>query len=416
MNKCGGTVSEKRTKHIIREREQKMKEIIISKNNEGTTIALLENGVLIEKYEDTENKNYLEEKIYLGIVKDILPGMQAAFIDIGEEKNTFIHLKDLLPKIDITKQKEKNDKTISQIIKNGDKILVQVKRDATNIKGAKVSTHISLANRFTVLMPETEIITASQKIENEEEKKRLINTVKKVIPKKYGAIIRTSSIGKSEKELKQDLEESIQKWKKIKEKVDMATKVPILIDSGNSFIKKMILDLIDKDITRIIINNEEDEKEIKLILDNIEAKNNIKLELRKNEEILKVYDTDTQIEKTKARKVYLKCGGFITIDKTEALTAIDVNSGRYTGKKDVEETILKVNKEATIEIAKQLRLRDIGGVIIIDYIDMNLEKNKKEIEEILKRELKKDRSKTQVIGFSKLDLLEMTRKHIRGEG
>ena len=265
-------------------------------------------------------------------------------------------------------------------------------------------------------MPETEIITASQKIENEEEKKRLINTVKKVIPKKYGAIIRTSSIGKSEKELKQDLEESIQKWKKIKEKVDMATKVPILIDSGNSFIKKMILDLIDKDITRIIINNEEDEKEIKLILDNIEAKNNIKLELRKNEEILKVYDTDTQIEKTKARKVYLKCGGFITIDKTEALTAIDVNSGRYTGKKDVEETILKVNKEATIEIAKQLRLRDIGGVIIIDYIDMNLEKNKKEIEEILKRELKKDRSKTQVIGFSKLDLLEMTRKHIRGEG
>jgi len=393
-----------------------MKEIMISKNNKGTTIALLENGVLIEKYEDTENKNYLEEKIYLGIVKDILPGMQAAFIDIGEEKNTFIHLKDLLPKIDITKQKEKNDKTISQIIKNGDKILVQVKRDATNIKGAKVSTHISLANRFTVLMPETEIITASQKIENEEEKKRLINTVKKVIPKKYGAIIRTSSIGKSEKELKQDLEESIQKWKKIKEKVDMATKVPILIDSGNSFIKKMILDLIDKDITRIIINNEEDEKEIKLILDNIEAKNNIKLELRKNEEILKVYDTDTQIEKTKARKVYLKCGGFITIDKTEALTAIDVNSGRYTGKKDVEETILKVNKEATIEIAKQLRLRDIGGVIIIDYIDMNLEKNKKEIEEILKRELKKDRSKTQVIGFSKLDLLEMTRKHIRGEG
>lgn len=393
-----------------------MKEILISKNNEGTTIALLENGILLEKYEDTENKNYLEEKIYLGIVKDILPGMQAAFVDIGEEKNTFIHLKDLLPKIDITKQKEKNNKTISQIIKKGDKILVQVKRDATNIKGAKVSTHISLANRFTVLMPETEIITASQKIENEEEKRRLIKTVKQVIPKNYGAIIRTSSIGKSEKELKQDLEESIQKWKKIKEKADIATKVPILIDSGNSFIKKMILDLIDKDITRIIINNKDDEKEIQEILSNIEIKKNIKLELRKNDEILKIYDTDTQIEKTKARKVYLKCGGFITIDKTEALTAIDVNSGRYTGKKDVEETILKVNKEATIEIARQLRLRDIGGVIIIDYIDMNLEKNKTEIEEILKEELKKDRSKTQVIGFSKLDLLEMTRKHIRGEG
>lgn len=393
-----------------------MKEIMISKNNEGTTIALLEDGLLIEKYEDTENKNYLEEKIYLGIVKDILPGMQAAFIDIGEEKNTFIHLKDLLPKIDITKNKEKNDKTISEVIKPGDKILVQVKRDSTNIKGAKVSTHVSLANRFTVLMPETDIITASQKIEDEKEKKRLIDIVKNIIPKNYGAIIRTSSIGKDEKDIRQDLEESIRKWEKIKEKADTAIKVPILIDSGNSFIKKMIIDLIDKDITKIIINSEEYVNEIKEILSNIDTKNDIKLEFKNREEILKIYGTDDQIEKTKARKVYLKCGGFITIDKTEALTAIDVNSGRYTGKRDVEETILKVNKEATIEIAKQLRLRDIGGVIIIDYIDMNLEKNKNEIEELLKEELKKDRSKTQVIGFSKLDLLEMTRKHIRGEG
>ena len=393
-----------------------MKEIIISENNEGTTIALLENGILIEKYEHIERQNYLEEKIYLGIVKDILPGMQAAFIDIGEEKNTFIHLKDLLPKVDITKQQEKSEKMISQIIKNGDKILVQVKRAATNIKGAKVSTHISLANRFTVLMPETEIITVSQKIEDEEEKKRLINIVKEVIPKNYGAIIRTSGVGRNEREIKQDLEESIQKWENIKQKANMATEVPVLIDAGNSFIKKMIIDLIDKNITRIIINKEKYEKEIKGILRNIESDKNLKIELRKNEEILKIYDTEKQIEKVKERKIYLKCGGFITIDKTEALTAIDVNSGRYIGKRDVEETILKVNKEATIEIAKQLRLRDIGGVIIIDYIDMKLEKNKNEIENLMKQELKKDRSNTQVIGFSKLDLLEMTRKHIRGEG
>ena len=393
-----------------------MKEIIISKNDEGTTIAILENGILIERYEDTENKNYLEEKIYLGIVKDILPGMQAAFIDIGEEKNTFIHLKDLLPKIDITKQEERNNKTISQVIKKGDKILVQVKRDATSIKGAKVSTHISIANRYTVLMPETEIITISQKIENKQEKDRLMNLVKKIIPKNYGAIIRTSSIGKNEKEIRQDLEESINKWKSIKQKSDTAKRVPTLIDEGNSFIKKMIIDLIDKDINKIIINSKEYEKEIQEILKNVDTQYNIKLELRNKEEILKIYDTNIQIEKSKSRKIYLRCGGFITIDKTEALTAIDVNSGRYTGKRDVEETILKVNKEATIEIAKQLRLRDIGGVIIIDYIDMNLEKNKKEIEELLKEELKKDRSKTQVIGFSKLDLLEMTRKHIRGEG
>lgn len=392
-----------------------MKEILISKNNEGTTIALLENGILIERYEDIENKNYLEEKIYLGIVKDILPGMQAAFIDIGEEKNTFIHLKDLLPKVDITKMEEKNNKTISEVVKQGDKILVQVKRDATNIKGAKVSTHISLANRFTVLMPETEIITASQKIENEAEKRRLIELVKSIIPKNYGVIIRTSSVGKSEEDLRKDLEESIERWKNIKEKADKQKKVPILIDAGNSFIKKMIMDLIDKDITRIIINSQEDVNEIKELLNNIDYEKKIQVELKDSEEILRIYETDTQIEKSKMRKVYLKCGGFITIDKTEALTAIDVNSGKYTGKRDVEETILKVNKEATVEIAKQLRLRDIGGVIIIDYIDMTSEEHKSQIEELLKDELKKDRSKTQVIGFSKLNLLEMTRKHIRGE-
>ncbi len=392
-----------------------MKEILISKNNEGTTIALLENGMLIERYEDTENKNYLEEKIYLGVVKDILPGMQAAFIDIGEEKNTFIHLKDLLPKIDITKKTEKNNKSISDVVKQGDKILVQVKRDATNIKGAKVSTHISLANRFTVLMPETEIITASQKIEDEAEKTRLINIVKKVIPENYGAIIRTSSISKSEEQLKKDLEESIQRWEDIKKKTETIKVAPALIDAGNSFIKKMIIDLFDKDITRIIIDNKEELNEINEVLNNIDTENKIKVELKSKDEILKLYDTDKQIEKSKARKVYLRCGGFITIDKTEALTAIDVNSGKYTGKRNVEETILKVNKEASIEIAKQLRLRDIGGVIIIDYIDMTLDEHKNEIESLLKQELKKDRSKTQVIGFSKLNLLEMTRKHIRGE-
>lgn len=392
-----------------------MKEILISKDNNGTTIALLENGMLIERYEDTENRDYLEEKIYIGIVKDILPGMQAAFIDIGEEKNTFIHLKDILPKVDITKKQEDNNKTINQVVKQGEKILVQVKRDATNIKGAKVSTHISLANRFTVLMPETEIITASQKIENKDEKDRLINIVKSIIPENFGAIIRTSSIGKSKEDLEQDLKESIERWEKIKEKTKSVKEVPALIDAGNSFIKKMIIDLIDKDIFRIIINSKEEAREVEKILNSIDTDKKIELQIKDKEEILKIYDTDEQIEKSKLRKVYLKCGGFITIDKTEALTAIDVNSGKYIGKKDVEETILKVNKEATIEIAKQLRLRDIGGVIIIDYIDMVLEENKNKIQELLKEEVKKDRSKTQVIGFSKLNLLEMTRKHIRGE-
>lgn len=390
-----------------------MKEIFINKENNNTTIAILEDGKLIERYEEMEKKAYLEENIYLGVVKNTLPGMQAAFVDIGANKNTFIHLKDVLPKVDITKEKENINMNITSVIKNGQKLLVQVKRDATSIKGAKVSTHISIPSKYIVLMPENEIITASQKL-TDEEKKRLIEIVKSVIPPNYGLIIRTSSEGKSKEEIQDDINATIKVWEKIKEKAKkMQDKAPILIAEGNGFIKKMIIDLIDKNIDKIIVNDKKEFEVVNNIINDVGEK--IKIELRENEEILDTYGIKEQIEKSKQRKIYLNCGGFITIDKTEALTAIDVNSGKYTGKKDLEETILKVNKEATIEIAKQLRMRDIGGVIVIDYIDMNTEEDKKKIEELLKDELKKDRSKTQVVGFSKLNLLEMTRKHIRSE-
>lgn len=390
-----------------------MKEIFINKENNNTTIAILEDGKLIERYEEMEKRAYLEENIYLGVVKNTLPGMQAAFVDIGANKNTFIHLKDVLPKVDITKEKENINMNITSVIKNGQKLLVQVKRDATSIKGAKVSTHISIPSKYIVLMPENEIITASQKL-TDDEKKRLIEIVKSVIPPNYGLIIRTSSEGKSKEEIQDDINATIKVWEKIKEKAKkMQDKAPILIAEGNGFIKKMIIDLIDKNIDKIIVNDKKEFEVVNNIINDVGEK--IKIELRENEEILDTYSIKEQIEKSKQRKIYLNCGGFITIDKTEALTAIDVNSGKYTGKKDLEETILKVNKEATIEIAKQLRLRDIGGVIVIDYIDMNTEEDKKKIEELLKDELKKDRSKTQVVGFSKLNLLEMTRKHIRSE-
>lgn len=390
-----------------------MKEIFINKENNNTTIAILEDGKLIERYEEMEKRAYLEENIYLGVVKNTLPGMQAAFVDIGANKNTFIHLKDVLPKVDITKEKEDINMNITSVIKNGQKLLVQVKRDATSIKGAKVSTHISIPSKYIVLMPENEIITASQKL-MDEEKKRLIEIVKSVIPPNYGLIIRTSSEGKSKEEIQDDINATIKVWEKIKEKAKkMQDKAPTLIAEGNGFIKKMIIDLIDKNIDKIIVNDKKEFEVVNNIINDVGEK--IKIELRENEEILDTYGIKEQIGKSKQRKIYLNCGGFITIDKTEALTAIDVNSGKYTGKKDLEETILKVNKEATIEIAKQLRMRDIGGVIVIDYIDMNTEEDKKKIEELLKDELKKDRSKTQVVGFSKLNLLEMTRKHIRSE-
>ena len=266
-------------------------------------------------------------------------------------------------------------------------------------------------------MPNTTIITISQKIENEEEKKRLTNIVKKYLPENCGVIIRTSAENHSEENIKKDIEIAYEKWKNIYrlyEENKVNNNFPKLIYKSHNVIKKILIDLIDKDLEKITVNCEEDYEYLSKIRKDFNA-NHI--------ELIKQYDKDLieerpilkeQIEKAEKRKVWLKCGGFITIDKTEALTAIDVNSGKYTGIDNVEATIYKVNKEASIEIARQLKLRDIGGIIIMDYIDMKSDKNKEKIIKVLEDELKNDRTKTQIIGFSKLNLLEMTRKHVCG--
>lgn len=389
-----------------------MKEIFINKKDSISRIVLLENGNVIEKYEENEKKKRLEGKIYLGKVQNVLQGMQAAFIDIGEEKNTFIHLKDILPKVNVVKTpKMQEEKNIKKVIKQGDNLLVQVKRDATNIKGAKVSTHISLPSRYFVVMPNTDIRTISQKIEEEEERKRLTQVVDGILPQNFGAIIRTSAEGKTKEELEKDLTPVIKIWQDIEEQT-RKVEAPQVVYNGQTFIEKLLTDLVDKEIEKIVVNNREIANKVKKIIESLEE--NIAVELRENENIFKTYDIEEQLEKSEQRKIWLRCGGFITIDKTEALTAIDVNSGRYIGSKDLEQTVFKVNKEASEEIAKQLRLRDIGGIIIIDYIDMNDEEHKRQIIENLEENFKKDRSKTQIIGFSKLNLLEMTRKHMKG--
>lgn len=388
-----------------------MKEILISKAEEKTIVIISENGNVVEKYEETEEQKRLEGGIYLGKVSDVLPGMQAAFVDIGEKKNAFIHLKDVLPKLDVkTSNPDEvvNNSNIKDLIKKGTTLLIQVKRDSTNKKGARISTHISLPTRFLVFMPETDIITISKKIEDEKEKNRLLEIVRKSLPQGCGAIIRTSAEGKKEADIVTDIKEVEKKWLEIKSKAQKSKgDAPIRVCKNPGIIEKVLTDMMDQNIDRILVDDKKIyDKVSKYILDN-----KIKVEFS-DTSILKMYDIERQLEKASNRRIWLKCGGFITIDKTEALTAIDVNSGKYIGKENFEKTVFTVNKEASIEIAKQLRLRDIDGIIIIDYIDMQEEKNKQEIINILEENLKHDRSKTQVVGFSKLNLLEMTRKHI----
>ena len=390
-----------------------MQEIIINKDKQNTkTIAIVENGILIEQYIEKEDKQRLEGNIYLGKVENILPGMQAAFVNIGEGKNTFIHLRDILPKIDITKNEKVDDSNlnIKDFIKRGDSILVQVKRDCNNKKGPRVSKHLSLVGRYIVLMPETDIITVSQKIEDEKEQKRLKEEIAKILPENFGVIIRTSAVNKNINEIQKDINNLIKRWERIKDAKNKE-KAPYCIERNNGIIRKIIIDTIDNGIAKITTNDKNVFEEVQEILKEFEG-TKIKLELEEKEDILDTHNIRNQIEKLENRKIWLKCGGFITIDKTEALVAIDVNSGKYTGKESREQTVLKVNKEASVEIAKQLRLRDIGGIIIIDYIDMEKEESKKQVIKELRDNLKKDRSKTQILEFTKLNLLEMTRKHM----
>ncbi len=392
-----------------------MKELVIYTEGDIENILLVENGILTEKYEDSKYKKRLEGNIYIGKVQNILPGLQAAFVNVGENKNAFIHLKDVLPKVDVTKGNSSTweNERIEKILKVGMPIIVEIKRDSYNKKGARASTHINLPGRYMVLLPNSSFVTISQKIEDDEERKRLISLTKEILPENMGAIIRTSAVGKTKDDLERDLKELIKKWNDIINIKFDKQDFPKLISKSNGMIDKLLLDLIDKDLKIIHVDTEE----MKSIVENkvkLLDKDDIQI-ICDIENVMLKYNIQHQLEVAENRKIWLKSGGFITIDKTEALTAIDVNSAKFTGKVDLENTAFLINKEAAIEIEKQIRLRDIGGIIIIDFIDLKDDKHKKELINLFSDELKKERTRVQIEGFTKLNLLELTRKHIYSE-
>ena len=389
-----------------------MLELIINKNEKIETICLVDNGKLIEYYQNNEEskRNRLEGNIYAGKICDIIPGMQSSFVDYGESKKGLLHLKDAIPQIDekTIKEEEKNKNIkISDVVKQNQKILIQIKKDSNDKKGAKVSAHISIPSKYIVFMPNTNIVTISQKIDDEKRKNELIKLVANNLTNGDGAVIRTAAENANEEEIKKDINRCTKKWNEIMQKIEKSDDCNLIYES-ESVQEKILLDL---KIDKVTTNSKEEFQKIKNLIKAEELKGT-KLELLPKQNLLRIYELDEKINKLKNRKIWLNCGGFITIDKTEALTAIDVNTGKFTGSADAESTIFKVNKEATFEIAKQLRLRDIGGIIIIDYIDMHIQENKDKIEQLLNEQLKQDRAKTQVEGFTKLNLMELTRKHI----
>ena len=376
-----------------------MQEIRIKVDTNEKVATLIEDYKIVERY-IIKNQDNIEGNIYSGIIKNIVPGIKAAFVDIGKEKNAFIHFEDL--------------NKINEEIKLNKKILVQVQKNPIKQKGAKLTANIKLTGRQIVLMPKTNFITISRKIEDEDQKQRLKEIVEKHIPNGFGAIIRTSCISATEEEICDDIQRLLNRWNKIQKKMlENESNLPCLIEENNDIIKSLILGTANSKMNRIITNNEVVNKEIKDFLKEYSLDNNVKVELEKD--VFEKYTMQKELQELENNKVWLRCGGYIVIDKTEALTAIDVNSGKCVGKDNLEDTILKVNTEAAKEIAKQLRLRDIGGIIIIDFIDIQEDINKTKLLNCFVEETKKDRAKVQVEGFSKLNLLELTRKQMYGK-
>lgn len=384
-----------------------MRELLINHIDNRNLIYLIEESRIVEYYEEGKEHKNLDGNIYIGKVQNIVPGLEAAFINLGEGKNAFIHKKDILPKQDEAKEKFDNKISITKLIKPGDPILVEVKKDKMQTKGARVSTHVGLRGRMIVLMPNAPYITLSSKITDEKRRAELKELVSKELPEGVGAIIRTTADKAKKEEILEDIHYQMEKWKKIQS--TQFENYPVKIyDSGGIF-KKIIIDLIDFDLDRIIVNTKENEARVKEIIEEIGGK--VRLEVEEKD-LSEKYDIAKEISKMSSNKIWLKSGGFITIDRTEALTAIDVNTGKFTGKTNLEETIYKVNEEAAKEIARELRLRDIGGIIVIDFIDMHKVENIEKIVKALQSFCLEDRSRVQIEDFTKLNLLELTRKQI----
>ena len=387
------------------------KEIIVNVDTRETRVALIEAGKLVELHIEREER--VVGSIYKCKVSNVLPGMDAAFVDIGLDRNAFLYVADVLPEADdeFPAAKRENGRLhIKDMLKVGQELLVQVIKGPRGTKGARVSTRISLPGRYLVLMPDSDNIGISRKIEEGSERDRLKRIAEGMRPLGFGLIVRTEAEGKSESELRQDLEFLLRMWNQIQEK---ARKIPApgLVHQDLSLIYKTIRDIFSSDVSKMLIDSPVDyEKAIELV-ELLSPKMKSRIHLYNDPEpIFERFAIETEIERLLRRKVWLKSGGHLTVDETEALTTIDVNTGKYIGSTSLSDTILKTNLEAVTEIARQLRLRDIGGIIIIDFIDMVNPKDRQHVVSALDKALRKDRTRTKISHISPLGLVEMTRK------
>jgi len=387
------------------------KRIIIKVDEDITSIAIIEDGKLVELYIENEDVERIVGNIYRGKVSNVLSGMQSAFADVGIEKDVFLHVGDIAG----LKNEEWGDYVpqIQDVLEIGQEIVVQIMKDPIGTKGARGTTYISLPGRYCVLLPNDNHVGVSRKVEDEEERNRLTKIGEEICPEGMGLIIRTVAIGRSKEELRADINFLHSLWKKIQHRIGKTVGFAI-IHNDVSLPLKVARDMYTSDVVEILIDSKEEYHKMLDFFQSVMADEKDKLKhYNEKTDIFDRYGINRAIEKLLQPKVWLDCGGYLIIQKTEALTAIDVNTGKYTGKDNLEETVFKTNLEAAEEIGRQIRLRDIGGIIIVDFIDMEKQQHKDEVLAALKNSLKNDNTKINFSGITEFGLVEITRSRLR---
>lgn len=416
-------------------------EIVINSTREETRVALLENKIVTELFIDRKKDRGIVGNVYKGKVVKVLPGMQAAFVEIGTEKAAFLYVADVTTNVDDFtrfmeetegdgKEKQEEDPNdlalpptsrhkkgssmgIEELIQEGQEITVQVSKEPLGTKGPRVTTYISLPGRYLVYMPTVNHVGVSRRIEDEEERYRLKEMMMRLRKPGSGYIVRTVSQGISEEEFQQDIEFLELVWTNMLQKKEQYPE-SVLLHAEVDLVFRTVRDLFTKDVTRLVIDNKREHERIRDFVGKYIPSFFQRVEFwDKEEPIFDAFGLEIEISKAKGRRVWLKSGGYIVIDHAEALTVIDVNTGRYVGKRDLEETILKTNLEAAKEIAYQLRLRNIGGIIVIDFIDMDRENNRDKVFNALVEAVSVDRAKTHILRISELGLVQMSRERTR---
>ncbi|HCU23684.1 MAG TPA: Rne/Rng family ribonuclease [Deltaproteobacteria bacterium] len=396
------------------------KELIVNVTSKEKRVAYLENGVVAEIYYERAKEVAYVGNIYKGKVQRVLPGMQAAFVEIGMEKAAFLYVSDVGEELgDIDSEEEKEAKPrrkwrdrqqIQDLLRPGQELLVQVARGPISTKGARVTSHISLPGRAVVYMPTWDKIGTSRRIGDDEERRRLRDIIRRYRPEEGGFILRTAAEGLSEELIKADIEYLASTWQEVLDKT-ARTPAPNLIHTELDIVLRLLRDLYSFEIERIVIDDREEFENILAFVKRFTPHLEHTVEFyRGKDPIFDHYGIETEINRALGSKVWLKSGGYLIIDQTEALTTIDVNTGRFVGRSNLEDTILKTNLEAVQEIVYQLRIRNLGGIIILDFIDMERRSSREKVYSVLREALRKDRAKTTLSRITELGLIEMTRK------